>query len=49
MMQPVRPARHHDGTDETRELLTENEVHDLLGDDDRDAGWDEDGSYECSR
>jgi hypothetical protein len=41
MKQPVRRARHHDSTDETRELLTADEVNDLPGYDDRNAGWDE--------
>ncbi|MGR8011781.1 hypothetical protein [Streptomyces hypolithicus] len=34
--------------DETREL-TEDEVNDLLGDDDRRAGWAEDDDYEWVR
>ncbi|GGW65242.1 hypothetical protein GCM10010381_57770 [Streptomyces xantholiticus] len=48
MTQPARRARHHDGMDETRELLTEDEVNNLLDGDDRDAGG-EDDEYEWMR
>lgn len=35
--------------DDQDEVLTEDEVNDLLSDDDRDAGWHEDESYEWVR
>ncbi|RKT02935.1 hypothetical protein BX286_0851 [Streptomyces sp. 3211.6] len=30
----------------TDDELTEDEVNDLLGDDDRDAGWEDDEAYD---
>ncbi len=34
--------------DDARDVLTEDEINDLL-DDDRDAGWDADDEYEWVR